>query len=236
MDRLSAGTGGTAAIAATAAAAATGRPRVAGDVVGTTGRAGGRVRAVRPGGVGARGRLGRALGALALLLLASPASASLTSPSAAAPEAAERPWRVEVGAGATLLLTAQSLALPHLVRASGEVAVRRAIGDGRLVLGVAVAGLVGGGADYRLLGGLVTVDLPLLRGRHFDFGPLAGFGAGTGPRVLASDLVARSAVVPWARLGLAVDWHVSRGFGLRVSARGDHLTGITVALAAGLSL
>lgn len=118
---------------------------------------------------------------------------------------ASEPWDLTVKGGLALFTTSRSLAPEHMTEPTLRLEAVRPL-TRRFELGAEVLGASVGDESYRLLAALVVVRSPLYLGPVFSLRLGFGTGLGTGPPILSKDLVAKSAIAPWAQLGLSLRW------------------------------
>lgn len=150
------------------------------------------------------------LSALLLVLTCAPALAqdNAKEPAQVRAAADDRPlWAFEVKGGVSLLLNAKSFAIAHRLRETVRVAAEY-IYDEDLHLGVELVGTGLGNADYRLIGVYFNAIAPLYAGSVFQLRLIGGWGFGTGPAILATDLTVDHPVTLYVQAGLQFRWTV----------------------------
>ena len=118
-------------------------------------------------------------------------------------------WEVAVKGGASLVLNGQSNALPHRIRYSirGEFAYRVAE---RFQLGVEMIFPARFERNYRMLGAMINAKVALYEGAIYQVKMVGGFGLGTGPKILSSQLDTDLPVRLWYQTAMQHRWTLIR--------------------------
>lgn len=145
------------------------------------------------------------------------------------PAVAQAMPTLEVGGhgGVSLFTNSRSSAAPHLVKPTVRIDATLEL-DPRLALGVELAVTVADSKGYALYGGYLLGQATLYQGDLFGLLLTWGAGLGTGPAILASDLLADSDYTLWVLAGLDLRWTVwGDWWDVLVAVRSEHITVIT---------
>ena len=100
--------------------------------------------------------------------------------------------------------------------------------DPRLAFGVELALTIADSKGYQLYGGYLLGQATLYQGDLFGLMLTWGAGLGTGPAILASDLLAESDYTLWVLVGVDMRWTVVCDWlDVMVALRSEHITVIT---------
>ncbi len=166
------------------------------------------------------------IGAVSMLVVAA------TSAPARAEEPALEPTlaptlSISAHGGISLFTNSRSSAPPHLVKPTLRLDATLEL-DPRLAFGVELALTIADSKGYQLYGGYLLGQATLYQGDLFGLMLTWGAGLGTGPAILASDLLAESDYTLWVLVGVDMRWTVVCDWlDVMVALRSEHITVIT---------
>jgi hypothetical protein len=162
--------------------------------------------------------------------LGAPPTATLASAERAAG------WAVTVKGGVSLFTTSKSPAPSHLMKPGLRLEGTYRVGP-RLEVGAEVGVLLTGEANYAFESASVVFRAPLYEGDVCVIRLGWGFGLGSGPPILSSDLRTSALIVPTMQASLGVRWKLAEDrFEIGFEVINEQLTVVTGVLTAGLRL
>jgi len=141
-------------------------------------------------------------------------------------------WSISAKGGVSFFLNSQSLALEHrikpVVRLEGAFRVIP-----RFSVAIELVAAATSEAGYRLIGGYMLGKAHLYSGDIFQLNLAAGWGLGTGARILSHDLQAEADVAVWLQAGLQFRWAlVADRFDLGLDLLSENISTIGASLVA----
>ena len=171
----------------------------------------------------------------ALLLFAAPQALSNTAAPEAAPET-DSPWTLTAKGGVSLFTTSVSKVPEHFLKPALRFEAMYRI-SARLSAGIELGALVTDDVNYAFESVSAVFQTPLYDGEHLRLVLGWGFGLGTGPPVLSSDLLTKATIVPTMQASIGLIWRVVPDrFELGLAIIDEQLTVVTGALTAGFPL
>jgi len=117
-----------------------------------------------------------------------------------------RQW-IEIKGGVNAFLNGQSNAIPHRVKPVARIEwVRNYWQD--LGFGVELVGVIDGNSGYRFIAAFANAHASLYGGDVFRLLLMGGWGIGTGPPILFTDVSVEASVMVHAHAGLEMRWQV----------------------------
>ena len=160
-----------------------------------------------------------------------PAYAVQSADTAPVPDGRASRMEVSVKGGTSVVLNGQSNALPHRFRYTLRAEFAYQLLD-RLQLGAELVLPVSFERNYRLIGALVNAKVGIYQGEIYRLKGVFGFGVGTGPKILSTELDTELSARLWHQAGLQQRWDIVRElFQLGIDISFENLSVISVNLA-----
>ena len=136
------------------------------------------------------------------------------------------PLSLTLKGGASLFLNGQSNTLDHRFKGGARLELLTHLYS-ELEVGVELAATWDKNKNYRLVGGYLNAQLPLYSGSVFGVAIRAGWGLGTGPKILFTDLVNEATVTVWAQAGLQMRWLLGGGISITLDLLSENISMVT---------
>jgi hypothetical protein len=118
---------------------------------------------------------------------------------------------------------ARSLALEHIVKTSGRLALSVPLSE-EFRVGVALSSVLTSSSNYAVTGAYALARYRLWGTEGFDLGALAGLGVGYNAPILHRDLEAGFPLLPYGYLGLEGRFEVAEGWHVGVELGDEQLS------------
>ena len=141
------------------------------------------------------------------LMLVKPAAANDTPPIS-----------LTIKGSANLFLNGQSNTLEHRIKPGARLELLYHLYN-ELEVGIELAGNWDKNKNYRLIGGYFTAQVPIYSGSVFGLAMRTGWGMGTGPKILFTDLTNEADIVLWAQAGVQMRWLITSMFSATLAGR-----------------
>jgi len=137
------------------------------------------------------------------------------------------PLSLTLKSGTSLFLNGQSNVLEHRLKPSARIELMYHLYN-ELEVGLELTANWDKNENYRLIGGYLTAQVPLYSGSVFSFAIRTGWGIGTGPRILYTDLMRHEDITLWAQGGVQMRWLISDLLSASLDLTSENLSMVTL--------